>query len=213
MKIHRFVATTFAAGLLVAASDASAQSFYVGAYGGVNYAHESDVTVDGIGGYTIDSDIGYAVGGFVGYDFGNSFRLEGELTYRRNSLDSFSLGPLSTPMEGDASALALMVNGLYDFDSGSDITPHIGAGAGIARFSVIDARPVGIPDPPTSEDDTVFAYQFIVGVGYDLSPTSSFFVDYRLFATVDPGFTNTSGEVIELSYLSSALLFGISTSF
>ena len=213
MKIRKIPAAVFAAVLLVAAGDASAQSFYAGAYGGVNYGHESDVSVDGVSGYNIDTDIGYTVGGFVGYDFGNSFRLEGELSYRRNGLDSFSLGGSSVPMEGDASALALMMNGLYDFDSGSALTPHIGGGVGVARFSVIDARPVGIPDPPTSEDDTVFAYQFIVGVNYELSPTSTFFVDYRLFGTTDPEFTNTSGEVIELSSLSSAVLFGISASF
>ena len=212
MQTYRTVIIA-AAVLLAGAGGASAQSFYVGAYGGVNYGHESDVLVDGIGGASIATDIGYAAGGFVGYDFGNSFRVEGELAYRRNGLDAMSVGGGSVPMEGYVSSTALMVNGLYDFDTGSALKPHIGGGVGAAQFSVRDSRPVGDPDPPTNQDDTVLAYQFIAGVGYGLSPTLTLFVDYRLFGTLDPEFTSDTDEKIEVSYLNSSIMVGISTSF
>ncbi len=211
MQTYRILLAA-AAVLLAGAGGASAQSFYVGAYGGVNYGHESDVLVDGIGGINMATDIGYAVGGFVGYDFGNSFRVEGELAYRRNALNEMSQGGLAMAMEGYVSSTALMVNGLYDFDSGSALTPYIGGGVGVAQFSVRDAMFVDIPDTPTNQDDTVFAYQFIAGVGYELSPTLTLFADYRLFGTMDPEFTD-DGETIEVSYLNSSIMVGISTSF
>jgi len=161
---------------------------------------------------TVTTNIGYAVGGFVGYDFGGGFRAEGELAYRRNGLDEQSALGISFKMQGDVSSLAVMANGIYEFGSGaSAFSPHIGAGIGVARFSFIDAGLVG--GPTESDNDTVFAYQLILGVDYELSPTLSVFADYRLFGTTNPGFTDSAGDVIEAEYLSSTVLIGISTNF
>jgi opacity protein-like surface antigen len=210
MQAYRtFIAA--AAVLLAGAGGASAQSFYAGAYGGGNFAHESDVTINGVSGTTVSMNTGYAAGGFAGYDFGNGFRLEGELAYRKNGLDELSVGGSSVAMEGDVVTLALMVNGLYDFDTGSALTPHIGAGAGMAKFSLLDAAIVG--NPTENNDDMVFAYQFIAGAGYDLSPTVTLFADYRLLGTTNPEFTNDIGEDIEVTNLNSTVLIGIATRF
>jgi opacity protein-like surface antigen len=213
MKTFRTAIAALAV-LLAGAGAAAAQSYYAGAYGGANIGHESDVSISSLPGipFTVTTDTGYAVGGFVGYDFGGSFRVEGELAYRRNGLDEQSALGTSVQMQGDVSSLALMVNGIYDFGSGaSAFTPHVGAGIGVARFSLIDAGPVG--SPAENDDDTVFAYQLIAGVGYELSPTLTIFADYRLFGTTDPEFTQSSGTVIETEYLNSTMLIGISTSF
>ena len=205
---------SFVAVLLSAAGGAAAQSFYAGAYGGANFGHDSDVSISSLPGipFTVTTDTGYAVGGFVGYDFVGPFRAEGELAYRRNGLDKQSALGISVPMQGDVSALALMANGIYEFGFGtSAFAPYIGAGLGVARFSFIDAGPVG--SPAENDDDTVFAYQLIAGVGYQLSPAWSVFADYRLFGTTDPKFTQSSGTVIKTEYLSSTVLIGISTNF
>jgi len=213
MKTCQTVIATVAV-LLAGAGGAAAQSYYAGAYGGANFGHDSDVSISSLPGvpFTVTTDTGYAVGGFVGYDFGGSFRVEGELAYRRNGLDEQSALGTTFQMQGDVAALALMANGIYEFGSGaSAFTPHIGAGLGVARFSFIDAGLVG--GPTESNDDTVFAYQLILGVDYELSPTLSIFADYRLFGTTNPEFTDSGGDVIEAEYLSSTVLIGISTSF
>lgn len=200
--------------LLAGTGSGVAQNYYAGAYGGANFGHDADTTFSSVPGVTFaaSTNVGYALGAFVGYDLGNGFRVEGELSYRRNGLDELSSGGSSTQMLGDVSTLALLANGIYGFGTaGSAWSPYVGAGLGVARFSFIDAAPVG--SPPESNDDTVFAYQLIAGLGYGLSPTLSLFADYRLFGTSDPKFTQPSGTVVDTEYLSSAVLIGFSSSF
>ncbi len=199
--------------LLGATGVAAAQSFYIGAHGGVGIPHDSDATSSGAPGVpiTVSSNIGYAVGGFVGYDFGTGFRVEGELAYRRNGLDEQSALGSTFAMQGDSSTLALMANGFYEFGAGSSWTPYVGAGIGMARFSLIDAGTVG--STPEDNDDTVLAYQFIAGIGYELSPTLTLFADYRLFGTADPEFTEADGDVVETEYMGSTVLVGIRRTF
>ncbi len=200
--------------LLAGATGAAAQSYYAGAYGGANIGHDADTSFSTVPGVTfeVSTDVGYALGAFVGYELGNGFRVEGELAYRRNGLDKLSAGGASVQMLGDVSSLALMANGIYAFGSGgSSWEPYVGAGLGVARFSFIDAAPVG--SPTESDDDTVFAYQVIAGIGYELSPTWTLFADYRLFGTANPEFRQASGTVVETEYLNSTLLIGFSRTF
>ena len=66
---------------------------------------------------TLNTKVGYDVGGIVGYDFGG-FRLEAETSYRRASNDSFVNGATQfngANIDGNASALSFMMNGLLDF--------------------------------------------------------------------------------------------------
>lgn len=212
MRSCRFVITA-AAFLITSAGNVMAQSYYAGAYGGVNFGHDADTSITGVPvTLTVSTDVGYALGVFGGYDLGNGFRVGGELAYRRNGLDKQSALGTSVKMQGDVSSLALMANGIYGFSpGGSAWDPYIGAGLGVARFSFIDAAPVG--SPPESDDDTVFAYQLIAGLGYELSPTLSIFADYRLFGTSNPKFTQSSGTVVETEYLNSTVLIGISKKF
>jgi len=200
--------------LLASAWAAAAQSYYLGAYGGAGIAHDSDTSNSGVPGVsiTVSSNIGYALGGFAGYEFGNGFRVEGELAYRRNSLDEQSALGTTFQMQGDAATLALMANGIYEFQTGgSAFSPYIGAGIGMARFSLIDAGVVG--STPEDNDDTVLAYQLIAGIGYELSPTLTLFADYRLFGMANPEFTDSSGNAVKTEYLGSTVLIGLSRSF
>lgn len=213
MKTCRTVFAALAV-LLAGVGGAAAQSYYAGVYGGASISHDSDTTVSTLPGvpFTVTTNIGYALGGFAGYEFGNGFRVEGELAYRRNSLDEQSALGTTFQMQGDAATLALMANGIYEFQSGaSAFAPYLGAGIGVARFSLIDAGVVG--STPEDNDDTVFAYQLIAGVGYDLSPTLTVFADYRLFGTANPEFTESDGDVIETEYLGSTVLIGLSRKF
>ena len=213
MKSCKFLISAVAV-LLAGAGGASAQSYYGGAYGGGSYTHDSDASSSGAPGVSITAKVspGYALGGFAGYDNGGGFRVEGELAYRRNGLDEQDVGGTIQQLQGDVAALALMVNGFYELQSGaSGFTPHIGAGIGMAKVSMIDTGLVG--GATESNDDTVFAYQLIAGVDYELSPTMTLFADYRLFGTTNVQYTEAGGDDIEFSYLNSAILIGISTGF
>lgn len=191
--------------LLGSVSAASAQSAYYGGHAGMNLTHDADW---GPSGSTLELtfDPGYAVGGFVGYEFGNGWRTEGELTYRVNDVDGF----LNLNADGDVSSIALMANGFYDFDLGSPFVPYVGGGIGVAYLSVNDVGALG--NPLADDDDTVFAYQLGVGVGYQISPTVTLTADYRYFATADGDFVTVpaiggaqfDGEYSNSSFLVSA---------
>src|SRR5882757_4238075 len=77
---------------------------------------------------------------------------------------------------------AIMANLLYDFRFGSPIVPYIGAGAGIA---FVNASALG-----GSTSSTQFAYQGIIGVGYEIDQNWRFNIDGRYFGTTSPTINN-----------------------
>ena len=65
---------------------------------------------------------------------------------------------------------------------GSPIVPYIGAGAGIA---FVNASALG-----GSTSSTQFAYQGIIGVGYEIDSNWRFNIDGRYFGTTNPTINN-----------------------
>jgi len=154
-------------------------------------------TSRGAGGhFDTSADPGFAVNGAVGKEFGNGFRAEGELGYRQLSLDhvtSYGGGLGSGGAGGDAEAFSVMGNGYYDFDTGGPIKPYIGAGLGFAQVSLSNATVNG--RSLVDDEDLVFAYQAMAGVGYQVNPKGTLFLGYRYFAVDDPSFNSAIGPV------------------
>jgi OOP family OmpA-OmpF porin len=156
---------------------ASLQSpgFYVGLESGLNWLLNSDGN-----GY----QTGYAVGGVAGYDFLGP-RLELEVVYRNNGGRGpapFGAGGWTA---GQINQLATMVNGLYDFRPAATITPYAGAGVGVA---FVDPGLTG----GCTMCSTNFAYQGIIGVGYNASPSMRVNLDARYYGTTSPGSYNNN---------------------
>ena len=61
-----------------------------------------------------------------------------------------------------------MANAYYDIDTGSDITPYIMAGAGLAHV-----------DMSWDEDDDVFAWQVGAGLGFEVAECTTLDLGYR----------------------------------
>lgn len=202
-----------AAALIASSTAASAQATattYFGGHAGLNLTVDSDITEPVVFyGDTASFDTGFALGGFVGYDTGTGVRVEGELTYRSNDLDGFSLLP-GVPFDGGIDSLSLMGNVFYDFNTGSAWSPYVGGGLGVALMTA-DITSVGID--VIDDDDTVFAYQLGAGVGYALSPTVSITADYRFFATGNPEFADFAADNIEFEYMNHSILVGARTTF
>ena len=177
-----------------------------GWYGSVNAGvgivpdSDADLTVQGLGTISaeISYDTGFTVGGAVGYMM-EYFRVEGEISYQANDVDSISISGLgSAPANGDVSALTFLVNGYYDFATGGPLTPYITAGLG---FSNVEADSGGV-----SEDDNLFTYQLGVGVGYAISETVTLDLRYRYLgfedfesSGYDPDFAANYTEKVEIS--------------
>jgi OmpA-OmpF porin, OOP family len=159
--------------------------FYIGAQGGGNWLLNNQSYV---------MDTGWAVGGKVGYDFvGPRFELEG--MYHSNTGTAVVIFPTGyANVRGRIEQLSVMGNLLYDFFPGAMITPYIGAGAGVA---FVDANIQGC-----SLCLTMFAYQGILGFGYNATPAMRISLEGRYYGTTNPGayFNNNIMALLSLSY-------------
>ena len=160
--------------------------FYAGIEGGGTWMFNNNVTTPFGASGTMYPQIGWAAGGMVGYDFVGP-RVEIEGVYRRN-LATIGSGRFNA-FGAAKDDIGVLANILYDFNAGGTIVPYIGAGAGIAfvRTSALN----------TYNDTTQFAYQAIVGVGYNIDPMFRVNVDARYYGTTNPylggtGYTNNN---------------------
>jgi OOP family OmpA-OmpF porin len=176
---------------LLSAQAASAQGFYVGVHGGL-----------GLGLEGLDQDGGYAVNGVIGYKFTPSLRAEGEIAYRENEWDDCFLF-CSRDEEGTISSLAFMANVFYDFNAGSAFRPYLGGGLGVANVEL------DVEDSSESGDDTVFAFQFALGVAYEMTQSTALVLDLRYFRTEEPELVGR----LEPDYDNVSLMAGLRYSF
>jgi opacity protein-like surface antigen len=86
-------------------------------------------------------------------------------------------------LDGDVTALSFLVNGYYDIPTGSNFTPFITAGIGLARVDVNDLTVPGLRMAPFNGDDTVLAGQVGAGVSYALNEKLNVDLKYRYFMT------------------------------
>jgi outer membrane protein OmpA-like peptidoglycan-associated protein len=172
--------------LLVLPMAANAQDanrgMYLGAEGGLNWLLNNN---------SYSMSTGWAAGGKIGYDFVGP-RLELEGMYRQNNgtgVVSYPNGTFAS-RSGTINQASVMANALYDFAPGATITPYVGAGAGVAFV-----------DPSISPGcalcSTQFAYQGIVGIGYNMAPGWRVDLDARYHGTTNPGqYTNNNISVM-----------------
>jgi len=175
-----------AAPTLAGAQTLQYPGFYAGIEGGLNWMAQNSVTAPFGAQGTMYPAIGFAGGAMVGYDFvGPRVELEG--VYRWNQA-AVGGGPFNQ-FGASVTDTAIMANFLYDFNAGGTIVPYIGAGAGVAfvRTAALGGY----------TDSTQFAYQAILGVGYNVDPTLRINLDARYYGTTNPylggtGYTNNN---------------------
>lgn len=214
MQLLRILAAT-AALLAAGAGAAAAQNNYFGLLGGYNLAQDSDWVSGGVPA-PVEHEPGYALGAFVGAQTDSGLRYEGELTFRTNNVDTIG----GTPLEGQIDKLALMVNFIYEFGvgggygygmGGSEIRPYLGLGGGGALVHINEINDLAAVSVNDSEYG--LAYQFIGGVGFELTSDSVLHVDYRYFAVDSTGFTTTAGVPFDADFVDWTVTVGLRTNF
>jgi len=199
---------------------AYAGGWYFSAFGGANWLDNTSFDIAGPATVANDYDTGFVVGGAIGYDMGPAMgpfglRLEAELSYRDNDVDSHSVGGAAQPLPtGGTSALAGMGNILFDFNTGSPFTIYGGGGLGVANVE-FDGHGAG-GTVLMNDDDTVFAWQAIAGVGFEVAPGWVLDVQYRYFNASDVSLTSTpaAGSVSSSTdYESHAVVAGFRLKF
>ena len=171
-------ATLVALPVLAQAQSLQYPGFYVGVEGGVNWMLNTTILNQ-----SVSPNTGFAAGGVVGYDFVGP-RVEIEGVYRNNTNNT---GYPGLAISNQINQVAVLANLLYDFSPGSVITPYIGAGAGIAFV-----------DSNSSLGSTQFAYQGIVGLGWNVTDQFRVNLDGRYYGTTNPqvygNFPNQGGN-------------------
>ena len=157
---------------VMAQAQTPSSGFYIGAEGGLNWLLNTTIMGNGVNPQT-----GWAAGGKIGYDFVGP-RVEIEGIYRENE---HNVGFPGRAISNKIGQVGVLANLLYDFAPGATITPYIGAGAG-----------VGFIDSDTSLGSTQFAYQGIVGLGWNVDTNFRVNLDGRYYGTSNPSVAGTT---------------------
>lgn len=161
----------------------------------------------------IEFDPGVYVGGTLGYDFGG-VRLEGELSYRQNEIDSIDdrdFGPYPG-VDGDIGVFAVMANAFVDLHNDSPITPYIGGGVGVATIYLSDTDVDGSIFY-TEDDDSVFAYQVGGGLGIALNRQTTLDLGYRYFGTEEARFNSDGYGYLSTEFETESHNFAVGLRF
>lgn len=200
--------------VMTLAPAALAEQSYLSLYSGYTVTDSPDL-------YTYVGDIphelhgGFAAGGAMGVKLDDGLRLELEMFYRMNAVDSIA----GVPAGGRVSAISAMFNLVEEFDlyfgSGDNyskigFSPYIGIGGGGARLAFEDVSVNGVP----FSDDAAYvpAYQGIAGIAFDIgSQGLKMSLDYRYLTLIDGDFAGLSGPAFDAGYHHHSILIGIRT--
>ncbi len=182
-KVLLAAAAMVALPAMAQAQDVQSPGVYFGVEGGLNWMFNTTILNQ-----QVSPPTGWALGGKVGYDFIGP-RVEVEGLYRQNN-NSNNFG--NRAITGQISQVTAMANLLYDFNAFGAFVPYIGAGAG-----------VGFIDSDFNLGSTVFAYQGILGVGYNFSPNLRFNLEGRYIGTTSPGVAGTTWQNNNIAALAS----------
>lgn len=188
MKKSILILISFLGMFFASSSALYAEGMYLGGDLGVAFLSDSDVDAFGYSA-EISSDTGYSIGLALGYEFEYNIRLEAAIGYQANDLDELSVYGYTESLDGDISILSFMANGYYDFKNSTAFTPFLMAGIGLANINA------DLDSIDESDDDTVFAYQAGLGVGYALNDRVTLDLKYVYFATEDVDFDGIDAEI------------------
>jgi opacity protein-like surface antigen len=166
-----------------------AGTMYISGKAELVFLDDADLT--GPNGGKVEFDAGWGLDGAFGYDHGN-YRAELELAFRENNIDAYRF----VATGGEVRSSSFLVNGYFDFENATDLTPFLSGGLGMAN--------VDFDDSNINDDDTVFAYQVGAGVGLAISETIIIDLVYRYLVTANPDIDNGEAE-----YETHNLLVGI----
>jgi OmpA-OmpF porin, OOP family len=206
---------------VLTASVPSVASATEGWYGraDLGYSFDGEVALGdspGFGGWgdaTMDRDWSQHLG--LGYAFQNGFRLEGELGHRFNQLDGPGVFGHAFD-EGDVHAWSAMANLFYDFNRGGrGVQPYVGVGVGAARINVSGTDNIPAPIWFVDGEDTVFAYQGMVGIAFDLGERWALDIGYRYFKADGVEYDSIQFPTVpgELDYEHQAVTLGLRYQF
>jgi len=178
------------------------ENWYVGLKGGLNVGPDADI--EGLP-VSLSTNMGAVALLNVGYTQGR-WRLENEVSWRRNETDELKGPGGSVSVDGELTNIAYMVNGIYTFPGGS-FRPFVLGGLGVSR---VEGEITGIDgyDVQVDDNETVFAYQAGLGVEVPMTEKLRAEVSYRFFGTSTVEF-----DGVDVNNYNHTGLFGLTYAF
>jgi opacity protein-like surface antigen len=157
-----------------------AGQYYLGGQAGMFLPIESSVSGEGVSG-KLTYHAGLVLALLGGYQFGNGWRAEAELNYRRLSTDRLSTGATAVSVDGDVWSGGFMTNLYYDFRNRTRVTPFVGGGVGlvVAEFGSATSNGTTLW---SADRDVSFAYQGMAGFALRVAPRSELDFVYHHYA-------------------------------
>ena len=166
------------------------RGIYVGGIVGASLQTDTPLFSPTLGTVNMEFHPGYTFGGFAGYDFGNDFRMEGELSYHENSIRTGGGGD-----DPQAVSSSIMLNGFYDITLVKALSLYLGGGLGIATAQLETISLSQVIDA----SESVFAYQLEAGFGWNYNPKTTFSLGYRFFDATDPEYVLATGHRVRMA--------------
>lgn len=162
------------------AHDFDQYGYYFGLFGGANFADQVR-----LGNVNTDVKTGYLLGGSIGLETCYGFRIEGEVTYRRNTLHKLKIRhfdiSFDQPGHGALNSVSYMANVIYDFNDCFCFKPYLGLGLGYAHTNAeLHVDQDGEFFKVTGHKNG-FAWQAIAGVGYAVMECADLILEYRYY--------------------------------
>ena len=207
--MRAFTRALAALAILTTAAPANAESDFYLSLSGMYFVPTDSTVSTTVGDLKVESDLemdsGMGFAAAIGYGAPIGLRGEIELSYRSADWDQLSGLKLSSggqsvsfdvtaPVEGSTTATSLMANGYVTFEAWEQFRPYFGGGIGMAQIDAsVDEQTYTVDGtdytvPKASSDDTVVAYQIMLGVAYPLGDSAEARLGYRYFGTGEAEF-------------------------
>ena len=193
MKHFRYGSLLFSTTLLLSAPAFAEPEhrFYATGVVGVGFLDSDDINYrDGAVDSTAkaDFDPSFTGGVTAGYRLNESWRVEGEVLYRRNDLKDVTLDGIGVSTGGDLASLSLGLSALYDFRpfDNERLRGYVGAGVAFVQEIDIDFEVSGAE---TSFETDDVGFQVQLGGRYDLKD--------NMFLDVGVRYLTLSGAKLE----------------
>jgi opacity protein-like surface antigen len=154
----------------------SKNGIYLTGFGGLNFLHKPIWKHT-----TYCTSSGYIVGGAIGYQF-CPFRIEGEFSYRNNTVNRLVIDALDIDVSGDIEQLCGFANAYLDIPVSTYFKPYVGLGFGYRHTNPginYDQRSDISLDSFIKSVDDWGVYQAIGGLNFVLARCVDVQLEYR----------------------------------
>ncbi len=122
-----------------------------------------------------NSSTGYIFGGALGYKFCSPLRIEGEFSYRHNTINQIKNEGKKIPVNLDINTYSYMINGYYDHELCCPITPYLGVGLGYVHSE----GKLKLSNDKINASSDGLAAQCMIGAQYAVRSNTDIGLEYR----------------------------------